>query len=90
MENQLTNEMIRCGMDWTTIITVIITVIAGAATTIGLIYTFLRNFKTDINSHLEKMEKRIDILEERMFLLSTGKSLAQAILEEKLKKKEGE
>lgn len=88
MENQITNELIKCAMDWSTILTII----AAAASTVGLIYTFLRNFKTDINSHIDKLEKRMNNFEsrmnsidERIFLLATGKNLSQAILEEKIK-----
>jgi hypothetical protein len=76
-------------------ITTVTTIIACMVTTIGFIYAFLRNFKSDINAHLDKMEKRldkmesrIDTLEERMFWLATGKKLEDAILEEKMKLKE--
>lgn len=62
-------------------------------TVIGFVYTFLRNFKTDINASIERLEKRMDrsderitSLEERMFYMATGKSLQEAILEEKIKK----
>ena len=77
----------------------ILTVIATGATSVSLIYTFLRNFKTDINNHIDRLEKRMDgfdkrmdgfesrmnSLDERMFLLSTGKTLAQAIKEDREK-----
>jgi len=72
------------------------TFFAVLGTTLGgvaLVYTFLLNFKEDINSHIDRLEKRIDGIEarqssqdDRMFLMSTGKTLAQAILDEKLKK----
>jgi hypothetical protein len=39
---------------------------------------------------MDNFESRMNSLEERMFLLATGKSLSQAILEEKMKKKESE
>ncbi len=81
--------------------TMIMMIIGTGVTVIGFIYAFLRNFKIDINSHIDKLEKRMDMfekrmdifdakiisLEERMFLLSTGKTLSQAILEEKMKEK---
>lgn len=63
--------------DWSAVIT--------GLTVIGFVYGFLRNFKSDINTKLDRMEKRIDILEERMFWVATGKKLEDAILEEKLK-----
>ena len=64
----------------------ILTTIGTAAAVVGLMYTFLRNFKSDIKSDIKKMEKRIDTLEERMFWMATGKKLEDAILEERIKK----
>ena len=46
---------------------------------ITFVYTFLRNFKDDVNN-------KIETLDERMFLLATGKSLQEAILEDKIRK----
>lgn len=60
---------------------------ATAITVIAFIYMIIRNFKTDFNARIDKLEQRINLLDDRMFLLSTGKTLAQAILEEKLKEK---
>lgn len=66
-------------------------IIASALTIIGTlfgtIYGFFRNLKLSMKKDFDDLEKRIDILDERMFLLATGKSLAQAILEEKMKEK---
>jgi hypothetical protein len=42
-------------MDIATIWTIIGTGIA----TVAIIYTFLRNFKTDINSHIDRIEKQL-------------------------------
>lgn len=60
---------------------------------LGLVYTFLRNFKTDMKDSFASLEKRMDrtddritSLEERMFLMATGKTLAEAILEEKIRR----
>lgn len=69
-------------MDWTTIITSIV----SGITVVGFIYGFLRNFKSDINSHLDRIENRVNVLEERMFWLATGKKLEDAILEERIKR----
>lgn len=69
--------------DWTMIVG-ILTVLGTGIAIIGFVYQFLRNFKNDINLHLDKMEKRIDAIDNRMFLLATGKNLADVILEEKL------
>jgi len=81
-------------MNWNEVTTAIIALIGTSGTIIGFVYAFLRNFKTDINSHIDKLEKRMDLfesrmtsLEERMFWLATGKTLQQAILDEKMKGK---
>lgn len=75
-------------MDWS----VILTVLGTGAAVIGLVYTFLRNFKTDINEKIGKLDARMNVfenrmtsLEERMFWLATGKTLQDAILEERMK-----
>jgi hypothetical protein len=38
---------------------IIWTIIGAAIATIATIYTFLRNFKTDINAHIDRLEKRM-------------------------------
>lgn len=53
-------------------------------TVIG-IFAIVWYFTHDLKLSIQHLDKRIDTLEERMFLLSTGKTLAQAILEEKMK-----
>ena len=60
---------------------------------LALVYNFLRNFKSDIKGSFEGLEKRMDrtdaritSLEERMFLMATGKTLAEAILEERIRR----
>jgi len=55
------------------------TIVGTGASVVGLIYMIVRNFKQD-------MWKHIDRLDERMFQLSTGKTLSQAIKEEREKK----
>lgn len=67
-------------------VNLLLSLFATAITIIGFVYGFLRNFKADINKHIEKSEKRIDLLEERMFWLATGKKLEDAILEERMKR----
>lgn len=63
----------------------ILSIVGPAITVMGFVYTIIRNFKMDINEKFVKMEKRMDLLDERMFYLSTGKTLTQAILDEKMK-----
>lgn len=41
-------------------IAVISTVIGTAVATIAVIYTFLRNFKEDINKHIDAVTNRLD------------------------------
>jgi len=62
-------------MDWSIILTGI--------TVIGFVYGFLRNFKNDINKKIDSMEKRLDIQDERIFLLATGKTLRDAMIDAK-------
>lgn len=64
-----------------------ITTVASAFTIIGFVYGIVRNFKKDIGKKFDKIEGRIDQFEERMFYLATGKTLAQAMLDEKMKEK---
>lgn len=68
------------------------TVIGTFFATIAFIYTIYRNLKSDMRLEIQTLSQRMDVMdnrlnsiEERMFLLSTGKTLAQAILEEKMK-----
>jgi hypothetical protein len=75
-------------MDWAlfwTAIGVVITVIGVGIAVIGFVYGFLRNFKVDIKADINNMNLRINTLEERMFWLATGKTLKDAILEERMK-----
>ncbi len=62
-------------MDWSAIIT--------GLTVIGFVYGFLRNFKSDINARMDKSDERLDAQDERIFLLATGKTLREAMLEAK-------
>lgn len=64
-------------MEWTTI--------GSAVAVIGFTYTFLRNFKIDVNKRIDRLEIRLDQQDDRMFWLMTGRKLSDAILEEKLK-----
>lgn len=68
---------------------IIFSVIGTGFAVIGFIYMFLRNFKTDINNKISRLEARLDLVDDRMFWLMTGKKLDEVILEERLKRKEG-
>lgn len=50
-----------------------------------MVYTFLRNFKTDITARMDQTDARINSLDERIFYMATGKTLAEAMLMEKMK-----
>ena len=77
----------------------IITLLGTTTAIIGSVYGFLRNFKADINGHIDRLERRMDLsekrmdlfkqelisMEERMFLMATGKSLEDAIIEERMR-----
>jgi hypothetical protein len=84
MEPQVVEQMINQAskIDWP----IFWTVIGVGVTTIGIIYQFFRNFKTDINARMDRIDERITSLEERMFFLATGKTLAEAIMLEKMKR----
>ncbi len=40
-------------------------------------------FRTDIEKKINDMEKRLDLQDERIFLLATGKTLKEAMIEAK-------
>lgn len=42
------------------------TIIGTAGTVLGLVYAFMRNFKSDINSHIDKMGGKIVELTKEM------------------------
>ncbi len=63
-----------------------ITVIGTGATVIGLVYQIMRNFKDDVNKNFERIEKRMETLDQRMFLLCMGKSLPDILKSERDKK----
>ena len=64
--------------------------VATALVVIGFVYTFLRNFKNDITARMDSADKRLTSLEERMFYMATGKTLAEAMILEKMKKSSNE
>jgi len=64
-------------MIWTEVIT--------GLTVIGFVYGFLRNFKNDIKSQMDRLEKRIDAQDNKIFFLATGRTLQEAIIQEKMK-----
>lgn len=62
-------------------------VIGGSVAVISFGYAYLRNFKQDIHSRIDRMENRLESLEERMFLLATGRTLEEAMLQQAVKRK---
>lgn len=67
-------------LDWTVIAAAIGSITAIVAINIGL-FSWLR-------SDIKSFDTKINSLEERMFYLSTGKTLSQAILDEQIKLKQ--
>lgn len=61
----------------------ILTGAGTAITTIAVVHSFMRNIRTDIKSDFEKLEKRINQMDNRIFQLAMGKSLKEILLEEK-------
>jgi len=59
------------------------TMIGSAASAVALIYMMMLNFKADVNSHIDRIEKRQDLQDQRMFYLATGRTLADAMKDEK-------
>lgn len=62
-------------------------VIGGSVAVISFGYAYLRNFRQDINQRIDKMENRLDSLEERIFLLATGRTLEEAMIQQAVKRK---
>jgi len=67
----------------------IVAVIGTGVSVVGFVYMFFRNFKQDILSQINSVENRIEArmnaLDERMFYLYTGRSLKDAIIAERIK-----
>ncbi len=55
-------------------------------TVLGFVYGFLRNFRTDITAQLDRLERRIDDQDDRIFFLATGRTLQEAIIQERMKR----
>lgn len=70
------------------------TVIGSAGGTVGLVYTFLRNFREDIHKDINRLDKRCDEMhqdikrnEKRLFEIALGKDFRIALKEELKKEK---
>ena len=64
---------------------IILTSVGTAITTIGVVYGFMRNIKSDIKNDFEKLESRISQIDNRMFQLAMGKTFKEILMEEKIK-----
>lgn len=60
-----------------------ITIIGTAVTVIGLVYQIMRNFKSDVNKNFDKLEKRLERQDQRIFLLCMGKSFTDILKSER-------
>ncbi len=76
--------------DWKVLLASLAVCIAAG----GLIYNFLRNFKADINLRFEQMdqkfdkkfekhERRLEQMDQRLFLLCMGKTLPEILKSER-------
>jgi len=63
----------------------LITALGVGIAAVGFVYGFLRNFRDDINAHIDAIEKRQNILDDRMFFLATGQRLEDVIKRERMK-----
>ena len=59
------------------------TVIGTGIAVLGFTYTFLRNFKIDVQKEIGKIEDRQNLQDERMFQVLTGKNLVDVMSEER-------
>lgn len=57
---------------------------------LGICWYFSYDLKQNINKRIDEIEKHQDLQDDRMFLILTGKSLSDAIKEERIKKEKGE
>ena len=67
----------------------ILTALGTVITILGFCYAIIRNFRIDMDSKFDRIDKRMDnfekkiiSMEERMFWMATGKRLEDVILEE--------
>lgn len=61
----------------------ILTIIAGSATVIGCVYGFMRGFKADMEKQVQELKAHNELQDQRMFYLATGRTLAEAMKDEK-------
>lgn len=62
------------------------TIIGVGSGVVALINQTIRNFRSDIDQRMDKFDAKFISIEERMFYLSSGKTLAEAIMLEKKKR----
>jgi hypothetical protein len=53
---------------------------------VGFAYVFLRNFKTEMDGKIEKVESKITVLEDRIFSLCIKKNVEEVLVEKPVKK----
>ena len=62
----------------------ILALLATTITILGFVYGFLRNFKNDINGHIDRLERRMDKFESRMISLEERIDARMISLEERI------
>jgi hypothetical protein len=68
-------------MDWGLFWTIIGTGIG----IVGFIWQILHNIELRLDAKIDKLESRVDSLDEKIFWVITGRNLKEAILEERMK-----
>ncbi len=81
LEGSFQGELMQ--FDWQ----LFLSLLAATLTIIGFIVTFFVSIKKSIHKDIIRIEKRLEVHDERMFQLATGKSLADAILDERKKER---
>lgn len=76
------------------VIGVILTILGTGVGVVTLVYQIMRNFKDDVNSKFEAMERRLDKsdarfekIDQRLFLLALGKDLPSILKSEREEQK---
>lgn len=63
---------------------IFLSIFGTALAMISVIYGFMRNIRADIKSDFDKLDNRMEQLENRMFQLAMGKTFKEILLAEKL------
>jgi hypothetical protein len=71
-------------MDKPTLIVLIATLIGTAGGVVGLIYGFMRNLKTDINIHVDRIKDNVDRMEGKIDKLAKDMKEENRMMEQRI------